>query len=133
MKVLSTIRGYGLAMICCGIALTVAWPIDAPASCFLLAVIVSTLFGGLGPGLFGNSPVLEAVLEQVERVAPTISTVIIQGETGTGKELIAHAIYNLNSAYRRSERRRHETWLEAHHADPQDAEAADFPARPTEH
>jgi transcriptional regulator with GAF, ATPase, and Fis domain len=40
---------------------------------------------------------LEAVLEQVERVAPTDSTVIIQGETGTGKELIAHAIHNLSS------------------------------------
>src|ERR1700686_1329766 len=51
MRVLSAIRGYGLATICCGVALAVAWPIDAPASCFLLAVAVSTLFGGLGPGL----------------------------------------------------------------------------------
>ncbi len=47
--------------------------------------------------IIGNSPALEAVLEQVERVAPTDSTVIIQGETGTGKELIAHAIHNLSS------------------------------------
>ena len=47
--------------------------------------------------VIGNSPALEAVLEQVERVAPTDSTVIIQGETGTGKELIAHAIHNLSS------------------------------------
>jgi transcriptional regulator with GAF, ATPase, and Fis domain len=47
--------------------------------------------------IIGNSSVLEAVLEQVERVAPTDSTVIIQGETGTGKELIAHAIHNLSS------------------------------------
>jgi C4-dicarboxylate-specific signal transduction histidine kinase len=52
MRVLSAIRGYGLATICCGIALAVAWPIDAPSSCFLLAVTVSSLFGGLGPGLF---------------------------------------------------------------------------------
>jgi formate hydrogenlyase transcriptional activator len=47
--------------------------------------------------IIGNSAALEAVLEQVERVAPTDSTVIIQGETGTGKELIAHAIHNLSS------------------------------------
>jgi transcriptional regulator with GAF, ATPase, and Fis domain len=47
--------------------------------------------------VIGNSPALEAVLEQVERVAPTGSTVLIQGETGTGKELIARAIHNLSS------------------------------------
>jgi len=47
--------------------------------------------------IIGGSASLEAVLEQVERVAPTDSTVIIQGETGTGKELIAHAIHNLSS------------------------------------
>jgi C4-dicarboxylate-specific signal transduction histidine kinase len=51
MKVLSKLQRYGLAVICCGLALPVAWPIDAPASCFLLAVMVSSLFGGLGPGL----------------------------------------------------------------------------------
>src|SRR5438876_4988330 len=47
--------------------------------------------------VIGNSSALEAVLEQIERVAPTDSTVLIQGETGTGKELIAHAIHNLSS------------------------------------
>jgi len=47
--------------------------------------------------IIGNSLALEAVLEQVERVAPTDSTVLIQGETGTGKELIAHAIHNISS------------------------------------
>lgn len=47
--------------------------------------------------VIGNSPALESVLQQVERVAPTDSTVLIQGETGTGKELIAHAIHNLSS------------------------------------
>ena len=47
--------------------------------------------------LIGSSPALEAVLEQVKRVAPAGSTVLIQGETGTGKELIARAIHNLSS------------------------------------
>jgi transcriptional regulator with GAF, ATPase, and Fis domain len=47
--------------------------------------------------VIGSSPALEAVLEQVERVAPTGSTVLIQGETGTGKELIAQAIHNISS------------------------------------
>jgi formate hydrogenlyase transcriptional activator len=47
--------------------------------------------------LIGNSPALEAILEQVERVAPMDSTVLIQGETGTGKELIARAIHNISS------------------------------------
>src|ERR1700719_1654963 len=44
--------------------------------------------------IVGNSPGLRIVLEQVERVAAADSTVLIQGETGTGKELIAHAIHN---------------------------------------
>jgi formate hydrogenlyase transcriptional activator len=52
--------------------------------------------------LIGNSPALEAALEQVERVAPTDSTVLIQGETGTGKELIARAIHNISSRCGRS-------------------------------
>ena len=44
--------------------------------------------------IIGDSTALESVLEQVEQVAPTDSTVLIEGETGTGKELIAHAIHN---------------------------------------
>jgi formate hydrogenlyase transcriptional activator len=47
--------------------------------------------------IIGKSPVLEAVLAQVERVAPTDSTVLIQGETGTGKELIARAVHDISS------------------------------------
>src|ERR1700746_3266411 len=52
--------------------------------------------------VIGKSPALESVLEQVERVAPTDSTVLIQGETGTGKELIAHAIHNISPRCGRS-------------------------------
>jgi formate hydrogenlyase transcriptional activator len=44
--------------------------------------------------IIGNSSGLESVLDQVEQVAPTDSTVLVEGETGTGKELIAHAIHN---------------------------------------
>jgi len=44
--------------------------------------------------IIGNSTALESVLEQVEQVARTNSTVLIEGETGTGKELIAHAIHS---------------------------------------
>jgi formate hydrogenlyase transcriptional activator len=42
----------------------------------------------------GDSPALRRVLEQVAIVAPTRSTVLLHGETGTGKELIARAIHN---------------------------------------
>jgi formate hydrogenlyase transcriptional activator len=51
--------------------------------------------------IVGSSPALESLLAEVERVACTDSTVLVQGETGTGKELIARAIHNLSS---RSER-----------------------------
>jgi formate hydrogenlyase transcriptional activator len=51
--------------------------------------------------IIGNSPALESVLEQVQKVAPTDSTVLIQGETGTGKELIARAVHDLSSRFGR--------------------------------
>ena len=54
--------------------------------------------------IIGNSSALTRVLRQVQVVAPTDSTVLIQGETGTGKELIARAIHNLS-------RRRHRTFV----------------------
>jgi len=47
--------------------------------------------------IIGSSVALEHVLEQIELVAPTDSTVLIEGETGTGKELIAHAIHNVSA------------------------------------
>jgi len=46
--------------------------------------------------IIGDSPELESVLAEVERVAPTDSTVLVLGETGTGKELIARAIHNIS-------------------------------------
>ena len=46
--------------------------------------------------IVGSSAALESVLGEVERVAPTGSTVLILGETGTGKELIARAIHNVS-------------------------------------
>ncbi len=45
------------------------------------------------PGIIGNSPALRDVLDMVRVVAPTDATVLINGETGTGKELIAEAIH----------------------------------------
>jgi formate hydrogenlyase transcriptional activator len=47
--------------------------------------------------IVGRSEVLRRVLKQVETVAPTESTVLISGETGTGKELIARAIHDRGS------------------------------------
>src|ERR1700723_2365176 len=47
--------------------------------------------------IIGDSSVLKSVLEKVECVASTDATVLVLGETGTGKELIAHAIHKLSS------------------------------------
>jgi formate hydrogenlyase transcriptional activator len=47
--------------------------------------------------MIGRGTAFQEVVEAVQRVAPTDATVLIQGETGTGKELVAHAIHNLSS------------------------------------
>jgi formate hydrogenlyase transcriptional activator len=51
--------------------------------------------------IIGNSAALESVLDQVKQVSPTDSTVLIEGETGTGKELVAHAIHNASQRFGR--------------------------------
>jgi two-component system response regulator HydG len=44
-------------------------------------------------GVIGSSPQMLALIERMKRIAPTDATVLIQGETGTGKELVAQAIH----------------------------------------
>jgi formate hydrogenlyase transcriptional activator len=53
-------------------------------------------------GIVGKSRAIQNVLEQVAIVAPTDSTVLLHGETGTGKELVAQAIHNLSSRRERT-------------------------------
>ncbi len=62
-----------------------------------LARKVSLLSGALGrrsiPQLTAYSPEMENLLRVISKAAPTDSSVLIQGETGTGKELVANEIY----------------------------------------
>ena len=51
--------------------------------------------------IIGRSAALQRVLQQVAIVAPTTATVLLHGETGTGKELIARAVHNLSSRRQR--------------------------------
>ena len=53
-------------------------------------------------GIIGESAAIQHVLQQVSIVAPTDSTVLLHGETGTGKELVARAIHNVSLRSRRS-------------------------------
>ena len=52
-------------------------------------------------GIVGNSPAIRHVLKQAEQVANTDTTVLVMGETGTGKELIARTIHELSSRSKR--------------------------------
>jgi formate hydrogenlyase transcriptional activator len=52
--------------------------------------------------MIGESPAFQAVLRSIQVVAPTDATVLIQGETGTGKELVARAIHELSGRAKRS-------------------------------
>ena len=56
----------------------------------------ATLQGGAFDGVVGRSPAFAEVLRKVKTVAPTDYTVLIYGETGTGKELIARAVHLLS-------------------------------------
>src|SRR5882724_10614098 len=53
-----------------------------------------TRHDGAGLGIIGHGPSLRRILEEVEIVAKTDATVLITGDTGTGKELVAEAIHN---------------------------------------
>jgi formate hydrogenlyase transcriptional activator len=57
-------------------------------------IFEKTCFETAFPGIVGQSAALREVLQLVELVAATDSTVLLMGETGTGKELIAHAIHD---------------------------------------
>jgi formate hydrogenlyase transcriptional activator len=52
--------------------------------------------------IIGDSPALRQILKQIEKVAPTDSTILIRGETGTGKELIARAIHSISERRERT-------------------------------
>lgn len=60
-------------------------------------VLVSQLHptGGLDR-MLGNSPQMQVIFNKIRQVAPTNATVLIEGETGTGKELVARAIHGLS-------------------------------------
>src|ERR1700678_38612 len=69
---------------------------DDTASTFYAGQLTHTRTLATGE-IVGESEALRSVLEQVKLVAPTDSTVLILGETGTGKELIARAIHKLSN------------------------------------
>ena len=102
-------------------ALAQVAPVRAPEPAHALAPPIETLARQLGP-----SAEARAVIDQVDAVAPTDVTVLILGETGTGKELVAHALHH------QSRRRDHAFVTLACGAQPElalDGEAAD-PRRP---
>src|ERR1700747_3257326 len=92
------------SMACATAAFTDPAGLGAPSFCEVSTMADDRLF--LEPeissehcfeDIVGKSPALQRILQQVAIVAPTNSTVLLHGETGTGKELIARAIHNLSS------------------------------------
>lgn len=61
---------------------------------FLRSKLFDTAYPGIG--LIGNSPAIKNVIELIKKVAPTNMTVLLVGESGVGKEEIAHAVYKLS-------------------------------------
>ena len=67
------------------------------ADSYSRAADITQRLGSLGVEMVGSSPAFEQALRLVETVAPNDSAVLLQGETGTGKELFARAIHVLSS------------------------------------
>ena len=61
---------------------------------FLRSKLYDTVYSGIG--LIGNSPAIKNVMELIKKVAPTNMTVLLVGESGVGKEEIAHTVYKLS-------------------------------------
>ena len=51
------------------------------------------------PAIIAKSPMMQKILQSIEVIAPTMATVLIQGQTGVGKELIARAIHAMSDRY----------------------------------
>jgi formate hydrogenlyase transcriptional activator len=91
-----TERGYGAKIPTCATAeSTSSALLSTVASGGRQAMKGKTANGGF-ESIVGASTSLRDVLDLVRTVAPTDSTVLIEGETGTGKELIAHAVHNIS-------------------------------------
>ena len=78
----------------------VARPSDLKAEIFTLRNELRSL-GRFGP-LLGTSAAMQQVYDQIERVAPTLATVLIIGESGTGKELVAQTLHKLSRRHKQS-------------------------------
>ncbi len=61
-----------------------------------LSRLKTALAGGRGPAIVGQSPAMRTVVDMVRRVAPLDSTVLITGESGAGKEVVADAVQSLS-------------------------------------
>jgi formate hydrogenlyase transcriptional activator len=70
---------------------------NSQSGCVISSSFPSPREGDFGEQIIGSSHAFQSFLREVRTVAPTDSAVLIQGETGTGKELIAQAIHNLSS------------------------------------